>query len=1240
MKDWDDEFGPSFTPEQMIKLGIFNGVYDNRPPDSTNNHFGVTANMNIKVRIDGVLVTKPNLSFWFEWYRGYYDGIRTDKDTWYIKNWKTLVHTLSNKEPSDKYSQQLLQLGWDNLQEFTDDNVYSNVAIITGRKLATEGFGVNQATDLLKLGVGVYEITKQVQSLNTGTKSSRKKKRGGGKFSISPTMNPLAYLPYVTVEEKDGFVTVTGFSTKQFANGLDRLLKTSRFKNIFTSMSSRSFVVESFFVIEVIRSIDLLLSNGSNMSNGSLESLKEKLITNTWVGGLKDAEPRKFNYDRLSRLTVSLLPKQMQFLNEYETVTPLLGLNGWLLAAAPGSGKTISGFSWHLVNEFDCTIFVVPNNSVEKVWENTILTFFKDNPKYFISRDGFKIKGDEEFIVCHYEYLEKLLTELPKVKAKRIGLWVDESHNFNELTSQRTNNLIYISQTYAEATVEASGTPLKHKGKELVPLFRMIDKLFTPTVEASFIKTFGSTTGTVLELLNYRANRASFKVSKEEVFVNVINERSIAVKIPDPTPYHLDTVMSEIRVFCKEKLVHYQTMKPSIEVEYFKFIDLYKNNCKDIGDFATYISGTKEMHTKFSPYTHIELIKQCSKYEKEYILPFLHPTDRKVFKKASALYKYPILVVRGQALGRILTRRRIECSVAMVPYAGIEDIVTAAKKKTVIFTNHVDVVIAIGDHLKVMGIKPILVYGDTNKDLSDNLARFLKDPKANPIVATYNSLSTAVPLIEASSIYLHDSPFRQYIIEQAIARLDRYGQDSDVDVLRGALDTGEIPNLSTRSIDIAAISKEMVDAILDIGKVDDRMLSAEGFGYPDEVDGCAIKDEYTFDSVLTSESFYESHSDRHTSNWGDDRDKLFTIMLNNSREMYHVSFDELPRTLKPRLPDGSENGNKSHHSYEPDIKRVCFSDSVIGAIRAVYPNYQRMFERDKPDPITWKLYKVAVGTKGQWVPPHALTEAGFVDDAHITREYWNMVDVSPVYVGDIDVHMDFDNGCLKYKPFDKGNRTINHSPIDIVVDYTNTKLSREDYSATSGGVFTQPLKPLYIASMVELKSDTLSPEYPSGSKFAKQRKAKDSFMYDAAEERVAAHGSICGAVRSLWADNRDIVEVHGSGFPIYVYEVNRPNMYDWVSPSELSRNRAVWDANITHVYWTHETVKLSSVEECWAEWEVDGQWAFIQINGDEQTMEHSPLTLRVVRKDGTVESDRSKNHNSIDISGYNLRLEV
>lgn len=111
-KDFDPLFKPDLTPQQMLELGVFGGVYmrdcpSEYPkswfknakfaPKNTGKHvasvnfFGVNASQPLSVWRKNGWIYKDDPRGWFEWYCRYYMGRRIPKeDERQIKRWNAM----------------------------------------------------------------------------------------------------------------------------------------------------------------------------------------------------------------------------------------------------------------------------------------------------------------------------------------------------------------------------------------------------------------------------------------------------------------------------------------------------------------------------------------------------------------------------------------------------------------------------------------------------------------------------------------------------------------------------------------------------------------------------------------------------------------------------------------------------------------------------------------------------------------------------------------------------------------------------------------------------------------------------------------------------------------------------------------------------------------------------------------------------------------------------------------------
>jgi hypothetical protein len=153
---WNPEFTPSYTPYEMLKMGIFEGKYINNikglpkkyfdipnvlgpndDPDPTLNYYGVKSRQSLSEwKKKGWIGLDAN--GWFAWYVRYWEGRRDDKeDTLQIGRWKSFVarHNAQvqakckkgDDSCNTKQRQGLLQWAWNSDTAFTDTQRTANL---------------------------------------------------------------------------------------------------------------------------------------------------------------------------------------------------------------------------------------------------------------------------------------------------------------------------------------------------------------------------------------------------------------------------------------------------------------------------------------------------------------------------------------------------------------------------------------------------------------------------------------------------------------------------------------------------------------------------------------------------------------------------------------------------------------------------------------------------------------------------------------------------------------------------------------------------------------------------------------------------------------------------------------------------------------------------------------------------------------------------------------------------------
>jgi hypothetical protein len=652
--------------------------------------------------------------------------------------------------------------------------------------------------------------------------------------------NITSFFTGVEVKQEDPkTVRILGMKVPPFLYEIDKLWKTSKISNnMFRKIKSRQLDMHPFFAPDFYYVCKRLMGERrARINRSAVQDILNQMETNIWMKtAFEDKYSNRLDLKALDRLSVTLLPHQNEFLAYYNEMVSRWQLKGSILGAAPGSGKTITGIALSECLNTDITICIVPKNAVDRVWADTLDWVFKAKQPYWKSTSGEPLKKGCRYYVAHYEQLQLILDFFsdPAFKDKQINIILDESHNLNELKSLRTELFLkLVKVTHSQDTLWSSGTPIKAMGSEVIPILRSIDPYFDEEAEERFKAIFGLSSARGLDILAHRLGYMTFKIDKKQIVGNTVEHYRVDVTLPNGHDYTLDAISKDMAKFVKERLEYYKQNMDKYVAQYRAGLRAYERTIKTTAEvklFDEYVRTANLLHTNYDPMVHKEEPIFCNAFEKNKILPVLPRELKEDFKNARSVYKYVKLKVQGEALGRILGKRRTQCNVDMLNAwnrysvtdvqtgekfdTNLVDIIENSVKKTVVFTSYVEVVDRCAEILTKEGAAPLKVYGQTNGELPQIVGRFDKDGRANPLIATLQSLSTAVPLIMANTVVFLNAPFRDHEYEQACSRVDRLGQTEVVQIWDVYLDTGKEPNISTRSLDIMAWSKSQVEQML------------------------------------------------------------------------------------------------------------------------------------------------------------------------------------------------------------------------------------------------------------------------------------------------------------------------------------------------------------------------------------------------------------------------------------------
>lgn len=662
-------------------------------------------------------------------------------------------------------------------------------------------------------------------------------------------------LSSIDVTERGNQVKISGLPANVFLNDVYKMWGTSKIEQfLFNSVKRSEVAFHSFFAPDVLFLLKTLHDKHKRKHNyRAVEKIVNMMLADTWLRETVNPNtPGVLDFKQLSNLKLNLLSHQQEFLEAYDYNVPRMNLRGYLLAARPGSGKTIASLALAECLKVDHVIMVVPNNSVESVWVKTLNSLYKQPREIWSTAENGKPTAGKFGYVVHYEYLNKAIDELTALGLRNVAIIVDECHNFNTEDSQRTVALLkLVNNLNCKHTLFMSGTPFKAVGAEAVPLLTVIDPFFDENVKNRFIKIFGKNASRANDILRNRLTSITYKASAEIKTGSKVVNTSHNVVIPKGERYTLESVRTAMTSFIKEQSVYYRKNMPAYVAEYkaimSQYLILIGNDQNERKRFITYRDYVETIRVKYDPVLMKEQVKYCNEYELKSIIPRLPKEQGKRLKEIRSIYKYVDLKIMGEALGRILGRLRTQCNVEMVAHTPLAEMIDGSNTKTVIFTYFVEVVDTCFNKLVADGYTPLRVYGKTNHDLANIIKRFAEEEDVNPLIATFDSLSTAVPLVMASTIVMMNQPYRSWEREQAVARIDRIGQtEEECQVIDVLLDTGKEPNISTRSKDIMDWSAQMVEQILGFKNVATDVVALEGLCVavlPDDVQELALAKE-------------------------------------------------------------------------------------------------------------------------------------------------------------------------------------------------------------------------------------------------------------------------------------------------------------------------------------------------------------------------------------------------------------
>lgn len=646
----------------------------------------------------------------------------------------------------------------------------------------------------------------------------------------------------VIIDDKNKQFIIKGINFNKFIDRIKEMYKYKGIENLFikrysdwqeelwnkekitrSEMKIISLNVPLFFALEMYK---IFKDLGDFYNLPYYEKTARLIYEKTWISNFEKITPHKTNTKNLANIVYTLKDYQIKFIEKYTTLKELYSLEGYILSFEQGLGKTLTAVGLAECLNKEQIIIVCPN-SLKENWALEIKSYFE---KYTLDIDLFKhdvyvhnnskynSSKNPKYIIVNQENISAIFNIVDKYKDTIII--VDECHNFRNPEADRVKNLIKLKEiTKCNDNLLMSGTPIKATPNEIIPMLIMIDPYFNDEMAEIYRKSFNKYSAEISSVVRERFSRVIYRKTKSEVLKlpeKIIQQIRLPIK-SNESQYYIETVRSKIiEDFYKIYKELYDEYKP-IADRFSELVLQYSSDTKsNTKEYLNYINHKIDVD-KNNISVHEKRQEMYNKYLKTYVYPNINnPNDLKELKACAAKYVFMENSAMGKAVGMYLPPARTNCYIDILD-SNIDWFIDKIKKntkKTVIFSPYLPVAMHASEILTKNKINNVLIVGAT-KNRMDLITKFKEDDETDVLIATTQTLSTGVTLIEANQMIFLGTPYREADFEQACDRIHRIGQSMDVYIYTILLKSAK-KNISDRVKEIMDWSGEASGEFMDI----------------------------------------------------------------------------------------------------------------------------------------------------------------------------------------------------------------------------------------------------------------------------------------------------------------------------------------------------------------------------------------------------------------------------------------
>ena len=550
--------------------------------------------------------------------------------------------------------------------------------------------------------------------------------------------------------------------------------------------------------------------------------IASKIASETWISKLVDEEEVRMDLRPLNNIQYTLKNYQLEFVEQYNTLKTKSELEGYILSFDQGLGKTLTAVALAECLHKD-KVYIVCPNSLKENWSYEIKSYFdkySDDEKwkdevYVVNDPAYRVTKNTKYFIVNQESIPSIF-KLTDSRSNNMII-VDESHNFRNMKSKRTAELLTLKDKLkCKDTLMMSGTPIKATPNEIIPALLMIDPMFDLEVAKMYNRCFDVDSDATANIVQKRFGRVIYRKTKNEVLaLPQKREHQLFFKIDRPEQY----ISANVKQLVNDRFISiYEERLLDDNKLREEFIELIKKySSAPSSELKVYLGWVDSNVNSSRPeYLHELTQEEVDAFIDRYVK--VNITNQKDLDRLDYLALNFINMKKSsmaKAIGEIVPKYRRDMYIDLFKENKKEiiEMIKHNPKKTVIFSTMLGVIDSIEESLKEEGIGVLKIVGGTKRRM-EVIQQFKNDDTIDVLIATSQTLSTGVTLTEASQMLFFGTPWRSADYNQAADRIHRIGQTDDVDIYRVLLDTGKDLNLSTRMEEILKWSDDMFTSMI------------------------------------------------------------------------------------------------------------------------------------------------------------------------------------------------------------------------------------------------------------------------------------------------------------------------------------------------------------------------------------------------------------------------------------------